>query len=98
MEKPFLDIQQGDVTCLMVLGNRAVIGTENPNPVGGGMYLAVEDNAELVVGVPDRALVLQGPTADQTGCGLAFAVLGSFTLLPLEEGDVKVDDAAPGGL
>jgi hypothetical protein len=91
----FADADNGDVTCLLVVGNRAIVGTDDPNStVGRGSYIAVVDNSAVPGGAPDGAVIISGPHADEAGCALAFSVLGTATL-PLQEGRVKVDDAIP---
>lgn len=89
------------VTCMTVVGNRAVVGAPDParpdEETGElhGAYLGVEDNSDLPGDVPDRAIQFVGPPPSQAKCDAVFHIMGLPTtfLWPLEEGDVKVHDA-----
>jgi hypothetical protein len=87
---------QGDVTCMVVNGNRAAAGGALPEPMMvGGMLVEsagifVEDNGEGGV-VPDRAFGLFFlPTTFARLCD-PTTVLGSLLMFPIETGNFVVN-------
>ena len=82
----------GEVTCMRVVGNTAVVGTLSPFAPNNGAFLRVTDNGDgredLVF---DLVLNIFGPPADDDGCAAAFAVPAVGN--PVLEGDLKVVDA-----
>jgi hypothetical protein len=86
-------VHEGKVTCLFVLDNRAAVGIDRADDPRFGVFLVVEDNGEGGP-VPDRATFASGPSANESGCRIAFAVFAEGFASPVE-GDVVVEDAPP---
>ena len=86
----------GQVTCLTVVGNRAIAGGRVENESTGdafNAFLVVEDNDGAAGEVTDRVAVISGPPATQELCDL-FLPVGEPFLQPVE-GNVVVHDAIP---
>ena len=81
----------GHVTCLAVLGNRAVLGGEFPGAPGNGLFFTVEDNGNPSGATPDRLGILSGPPATPAFCQALLA--GDFFLFPVDQGNIVVNDA-----
>jgi hypothetical protein len=84
----------GQVTCLTVVGNRAIAGGRVENERTGdafNAFLVVEDNDGAGAELPDRVTVMAGPPATQELCDLLLP-LGELFLQPVE-GNVLVHDA-----
>ena len=78
------------VTCMTVVGNRAIVGGNDPSivPPGNGRYLVVEDNGAE----GDSANTVGSFSATPALCDELF--LREFELFPVE-GNLKVQDALP---
>jgi len=83
----------GPVMCLLVVGNRAVAGTDPEDDPGEALFIVVEDNGTPGETGPDRGTALV--TTDRLNPAGCFAVLtGVLDLLPIE-GNIVVRDALP---
>jgi hypothetical protein len=83
----------GQVTCLFVVENKAVIGAPIDGQPGAFLFYFVEDNQALGSGVPDRAtMFLSSVPADEAGCARLFAL--TEVTFPVD-GNVTVVDAIP---
>jgi hypothetical protein len=76
------------VTCVAVLGDRAVVGGTDPSLTPPGVYLNVEDNGTE----GDMAEGFVGGSGTQTDC---LNVLAIPPFGPLVKGDITVHDALP---
>lgn len=88
---------RGEVTCLNVVGNQAVVGGRIERgqvppdavfPIGGGVLFQFDDNGEARL-IPDR---MQGsPTLTPTVCPNPVPA----ARLPIQQGNFVVHDSAP---
>jgi hypothetical protein len=86
----FSDKRKIDVTCLAVIGNRAVVGGPRPDAPGNYQYLIVEDNGADGDRMSSLSTLL---VADQVGC--ALVATSTFPLDPVDDGNFTVNDAIP---
>lgn len=93
IERSGMLLANGAVSCLLVAGNRAVVGTDRLD-APGGQYLVVRDNGNPGDELADEATEAStGVPADEFGCAAVFS-LTAGVLFPID-GNVRVTDALP---
>jgi hypothetical protein len=90
-------VLDGRVTCLATRDNIAVVGGQNPQPGLQSVFIVVEDNGTASEAEPDGLIVIFATTpATQEGCERVFSFLGgTFSPLPIDQGNFTVHDAPP---